>query len=285
MNYIKSPLNYMGGKFKLLSQILPLFPKNIHTFVDVFGGGCNVASNVEAKQFIYNDQIVYLSHLFQFLKTTPADEIIDGVEKTIEDFNLLSVDNGRDGFNALRERYNQDKKSLDLLVLIFFSFNHQLRFNNKREFNTSWGKLTVKYNPTLKNNLKNFTLKLQEKDFTFENKDFTELAYDNLNENDFVYFDPPYIISNATYNDGKRGFKNWTIKEEQALLDLCDELNKKNIKFAISNVLSHKGETNDLLIEWSKKYNVHYLDKQYLNSNYQKKDKISKSTEVLITNY
>ena len=35
--YIKSPLNYTGGKFKLLSQIVPLLPQNINTFVDLFG--------------------------------------------------------------------------------------------------------------------------------------------------------------------------------------------------------------------------------------------------------
>ena len=35
--YIKSPLNYVGGKYKLLPQILPLFPKNIDTFIDLFG--------------------------------------------------------------------------------------------------------------------------------------------------------------------------------------------------------------------------------------------------------
>lgn len=29
---IKSPLNYVGGKFKLLPQILPLFPDSINTF-------------------------------------------------------------------------------------------------------------------------------------------------------------------------------------------------------------------------------------------------------------
>lgn len=36
---IKSPLNYVGGKYKLLPQILPLFPDRIRTFYDVFGGG------------------------------------------------------------------------------------------------------------------------------------------------------------------------------------------------------------------------------------------------------
>ena len=48
--YIKSPLNYVGGKHKLLPQILPLFPKNINTFIDLFGGGFNVGINVSAKR-------------------------------------------------------------------------------------------------------------------------------------------------------------------------------------------------------------------------------------------
>jgi len=34
LNLIQSPLNYTGGKFKLLPQILPLFPQNIDIFVD-----------------------------------------------------------------------------------------------------------------------------------------------------------------------------------------------------------------------------------------------------------
>lgn len=37
--YIKSPLNYTGGKFKLLPQILPLMPDDIENFVDLFCGG------------------------------------------------------------------------------------------------------------------------------------------------------------------------------------------------------------------------------------------------------
>ena len=34
--YIKSPLNYVGGKYKLLPQIMPLFPDNIDTFYDLY---------------------------------------------------------------------------------------------------------------------------------------------------------------------------------------------------------------------------------------------------------
>lgn len=58
--YIQSPLNYIGGKYKLLPQLLPLFPRQIGTFVDLFCGGCNVGVNVRAERTIFNDNIPYL---------------------------------------------------------------------------------------------------------------------------------------------------------------------------------------------------------------------------------
>lgn len=39
MNYIKSPLNYTGGKYKILTLIFEIFPNKIGTFVDLFAGG------------------------------------------------------------------------------------------------------------------------------------------------------------------------------------------------------------------------------------------------------
>ena len=54
-NYIASPLNYIGGKARILDQLLPLMPEEIDTFVDLFCGGCNVGMNVKAGHTIYND--------------------------------------------------------------------------------------------------------------------------------------------------------------------------------------------------------------------------------------
>ena len=96
-----------------------------------------------------------------------------------------------------------------------------------------------------------------------------------------MYLDPPYLISNATYNEQN----GWTEKDELQLLDLLDELNSRGIRFALSNVIEHKGNVNEILKKWSKKYKINYLDYSYKNSNYQKKDKKTKSVEVLITNY
>lgn len=72
-----------------------------------------------------------------------------------------------------------------------------------------------------------------------------------LSRGDLVYCDPPYLITTGSYNDGKRGFKDWTLKEERELLALLDDLDRQGILFALSNVFRHKGLTNDVLIEWT----------------------------------
>ena len=50
---IKSPMNYIGGKYKLLTQILSLFPSKINKFYDVFGGGANLSLNVDSEYVYY----------------------------------------------------------------------------------------------------------------------------------------------------------------------------------------------------------------------------------------
>jgi len=280
--YIKSPLNYTGGKYKILDYILPSFPKNIGTFVDLFGGGFNVGVNVEAERIIYNDHIVFLSQMFEYFRKN-GESIIKKIYSQIEKYEL-SEENA-EGYLALRKEYNKSKDILDLFILTCYSFNHQIRFNSKHEFNTPFGKNRSAYNKVIEENLINFINALQNKNVEFYSKDFTFLYAVVLGEKDFVYADPPYLISNASYNDGKRGFKNWGINEETQLLALLDYLNEKGVKFALSNVLIHKGMSNDKLIEWSKKYNIKHIEKSYNNSSYQRKNKDKETQEILICNY
>ena len=136
----------------------------------------------------------------------------------------------------------------------------------------------------MKDNLINFINRLKEIEISFFNVDYKMIEIDKVTENDFFYLDPPYLITCATYNE-KGG---WKEKDERDLLNLLDKLNDKNIRFALSNVLESKGNSNDILKEWikNKKYNVHNLDVKYGNANYQRVDKNDSTTmEVLITNY
>lgn len=286
--FIKSPLNYTGGKHKLLPQIAPLFPTDINTFIDLFTGGANVAVNVKANRIFANDINYEVIKIFEYFKKQPLDRLLSDIEDIISTYNLTILN--EEGFKELRDDYNHlkvegevYKYSIDLLlfVLICYSFNHQFRFNLKGEFNMPFGKNRSQWNSNIEKNLKDFHSSIIEKDIIFTNKDFRDLKIHNLKEGDFVYADPPYLITCATYNE--QG--GWGEKDEKELLELLDEMDGQKVKFALSNVLFSKGKTNDLLIEWSKKYNVHHLDYTYQNCSYHTKDKETKPDEVLITNY
>ena len=281
--YIKSPLNYTGGKYKLLEKIMPSFPSNNNCFVDLFAGGLNVGINVEADTIYANDQIDYLIELYEFIKETPTDELILLIKEKIE---LYSLDKQNiEGYNKLRDDYNNKKNPLTLFVLTCFSFNHQIRFNNSFKFNTPFGKERSSYNTRIENNLISFSEALKKKNIVLSSCDFREFDFDNIAKGSMVYCDPPYLITTGTYNDGKRGFGDWTEQEESDLLTLLDKLNDNGILFALSNVFLHKGHKNEMLIEWSKKYNTTYLDKKYSNCSYHFKDRDTTTVEVLVTNY
>ncbi|WP_313074812.1 DNA adenine methylase [Lacrimispora sp.] len=281
--YIKSPLNYTGGKYKILESVFQAFPRDVKTFVDVFAGGFNVGINVSAERIICNDQITYLIGLFQLFQKTEINDLLKEIKGIIEKYQLTQQN--KEGYYALRVEYNKSRDIIKLFVLACYAFNHQIRFNNSHEFNSPFGRNRSSFNSNIEKNLTQFCQALQEKNIEFSNVDFLELDYSFLGENDLVYCDPPYLISTGNYNDGNRGFKDWKEKEEQELLGLLDKLDSKGIRFALSNVLYHKGMSNELLIEWSKKYKIHYIDKTYSNCNYHFKERNAVTVEVLVTNY
>lgn len=85
---MKSPLNYIGGKYRLLPQILPLFPKQINTFVDLFAGGLDVSINVDARRIICNDINNYVISLFEYFKETSIDNLTKQIQLVIEEYQL-----------------------------------------------------------------------------------------------------------------------------------------------------------------------------------------------------
>ena len=279
--YIHSPLNYTGGKYSLLNDILPCFPDNLNNFVDLFTGGLNVGINVTANTIYANDQIDYLIEMYEYFQKTDIDEILSDIYRVIDEYKLVPGE--IESYHKLRSDYNSNQTPLKLFVLTCYCFNHLIRFNNSHEFNTSVG--LSGYNSDIEKNLLQFLSALKHKNFIFSTGDFRNFDFSPLVPGDLVYCDPPYLISVGPYNDGKRGFGDWHEQEETDLLNLLDDLNAKGIYFALSNVLYHKGEANTTLIEWSKKYNITYLDKEYSNCNYHIKNKDGVTVEVLVTNY
>lgn len=265
-----------------MNKIYPLFPQKINTFVDLFSGACTVGINSDANKIICNDLINYLPELFNTWKNKSIEDINNYIDKTIAE-NQLSPLN-KESFEKFRSKYNQTKNIEDLFILICYSFNYQIRFNNSHQYNSSFGKEASTMNDNIRNNINKFVGQIHKKDIVFQYGDFKEFDFNQLNSNDFVYCDPPYLISGAVYQDGKRGFKGWNQQDDIDLYNILDDLRNKNIKFALSNMLESKGNKNEYLIKWSEKYNIHNLSMNYGGSNYQRKSE-GKDVEVLITNY
>lgn len=283
-DFCKSPLNYIGGKYSLLNHIIPKFPDEIDTFIDLFAGGLNVAININAKQILANDKNTYLIDMFSYLKANSASKVIDDVKKIISKYSLSKENT--DGYLQLRRDYNTSHSPLLLFVLTCYSFNHQIRFNNNFLFNTPFGKNRSSYNKNIESNLLRFCNLLKEKDIKLSSYDFRNFPFSKVRKGKtVVYCDPPYLITTGSYNDGKRGFGDWTIKEDRELLCLLDFLDQQGVVFFLSNVLIHNGIKNNELIDWSSKYTVYHLNKSYSNCNYHLKNKTEISDEVLITNY
>lgn len=302
---IQSPLNYTGGKFKLLPQILPHFPQDVDLFVDLFCGGGNVGINVPCNKVLFNDNNALLRYMFGTFKNLDKETTFELIDSIIKKYGLSDSDTfgyeyygcnsadglskyNAEGFKRLRDTFNHHINQdyyyyIMLYVLVVYSFNNQIRFNSKGEFNLPAGKRD--FNKKMKEKLSLFIDRLKSGDYTFESFDFREMPNDNWNEKTLVYVDPPYLITCATYNEQD----GWNETLEKELLEYLDNLHKRGIRFALSNVLHSKGKENKLLIEWINnnigKYRVIYLNYTYSNSNYQTKDKTSKTDEVLIVNY
>lgn len=301
--FAKSPLNYVGGKYKLLDQLTKKFPSEVNTFVDYFCGGGNVGVNVKANKVIAVDKEKYLINVLNLFKNYSYIDIINRLDNIISEYKLSNTylkgykyykcdsssglgSYNKDKYLKLREDYNKmkkdsDEKTFKFLVLIIYGFNHQIRFNSAGDFNMPVGKRD--FNASIRKNLLGFCEKLKNKNVDFINEDFKKVKVDSLTSEDFCYFDPPYFLGEASYNENN----NWTEKDEKDLLNYINKLNEKNIKFALSNVTQHRGEKNNILIDWAieNKYNINYLDYNYNNSNYHSKSKFNVTEEVLITNY
>nr|BAV59397.1 modification methylase [Candidatus Endomicrobium trichonymphae] len=230
---IPSPMNYTGGKFKLLPQILPNFPRNINTFVDLFCGGANVGINVSYDKIILNDSGQYIPYLFNTFKNLDKEVLFNMIYKIIDKYELsLSNKYGYKKYNCNSVKglgaYNKEKflkmrkdfnsyKSKDyyyyvlLYVLIIYSFNNQVRFNSKGEFNLPVGKRD--FNTQMIKKLNFFIDRLKSDDFIFTNTDFRKFDTTALTKDDFVYCDPPYLITCASYNEQN----GWTDRDEKDL--------------------------------------------------------------------
>ncbi|MCW8966229.1 MAG: DNA adenine methylase [Candidatus Pacearchaeota archaeon] len=250
--YYESPLNYIGSKSKMIKEIKENLPSKFDSFADIFGGGFNVGLNIDANKIIYNDINYFVKEILESFRTTNTYDYLMYIRRMIKKFGLEKA-NSKSYLKA-REYYNSlspEKKDPRLLyTIILYGFQQQMRFNGNHSFNNPVGMRW--FNDKVLEKFISFSRVLKEKEIVFECSDYVDLLK-NTTKNTFVYMDPPYKLTNGSYNDGKRGFLGWTEDLEQKFLLAVDEINKRNVRFMISYVLEHKGKINKEVKRWVSK--------------------------------
>lgn len=283
MEIIDSPINYSGNKYKIMKFIKPLIPSNINVFYDLFCGGGSVLANIKSNKTIANDINSFIVDILEYFNNNDPHKVICEIESIIKEHKLSKLN--KDTYNRFREYYNNtDNSPINLFVLSCFSFNYQFRFNSKGKYNNSSGYMCNEYNNRIGNNIIKFSNRLRSKEVKFTNTNVFDVDISNIKTDDFVYVDPPYTNSTASYNDNRRFFGGWTKDDDANLFNMLDQLNTRGIRWAMSNAFTNNGTTNRELVGWASNYNVHKLKHNIYKSNYQRKNK-GQTIEVLITNY
>ena len=296
MKIVKPFVKWAGGKNSLIPQITKYYPfelKNgfIERYIEPFVGGGAVLIDIlqkhEIKEAYAFDINIDLINCYNVIKNN-VEELINELDKKEKNFIALNDEERQNYFYDIRAEYNSyklndkldAKRASEFIFLNRTCFNGLYRVNKDGKFNVPCGKYK---NPTIcdSNNLRNLSELI--KNVIFEYGDYRK-SEKYVNNNTFVYFDPPYRPLSAT-----SGFTSYTKEDfnddnQKELAQYYNKLSLKNAKLMLSNSNPKNVNENDNFFEDI--YKGFYINevsaKRMINSNAKGRGEIS---ELLITNY
>lgn len=293
---VKPFLKWAGGKGQLLKEIESYYPFAdgcITKYAEPFVGGGAVLFDILSK---YDLEEVYISDINAELINTyliirdDIDVLIKMLYAMQNDFIPLDTDNRKEYYIEKRERFNSLKvngneninieKAALLVFLNKTCFNGLFRVNKKGLFNVPMGAYK---NPMIcdENNLRAVSEKLQR--VTIVWGDYRE-SVDFIDENTFVYFDPPYrpITDTASFTAYTENLFN--DEKQIELARFVNDMHRKGAKIVISNSDPKNFNTEDDFFD--NIYSAHKIKRveatRMINCNSEARGKIK---ELLISNF
>lgn len=275
-NILASPVvKWVGGKRQLLTVINENIPKGkFKYYCEPFLGGGAVLFDLQPKEAIVNDLNEELMNVYYVIKNN-IDELIRDLKKheNKEDYfyKLRELDRNKEEYNCL----SKVEKASRILYLNKTCFNGLFRVNSSGEFNTPFGRYKK---PNIVNEpiLRAVNSYFNEYNIKFYNKDY-ETVLESLKKDSFVYLDPPYdpVSDSSSFTGYNKGGFNQ--EEQKRLKKCCDKLDKKGIKFLLSN------SATEFIKELYEDYNTQIVKaKRSINSVSNKRGQID---EILVKNY
>ena len=271
---LKPFIKWAGGKRYILPELLKNMPKKIGTYYEPFVGGGALLFAVQPENFVINDLNIELMSAYKCF----SDETL--YTCMMEKLEEHSKNNSAEYYNKIRDDY-KDKNLRELPIVeiaarfIYLNktcFNGLYRVNSRGNFNVPYDKNRKKYyiyNKELFDSISEFLTKNNKNKIL--STDYIEVVKD-AKKGDFVYFDPPYDGTFSSYTSEK--FKD---SDQLKLATLCYELDKKGVKFMVSN------SNTEYVRNLYRKFKIKIVEsKSSISRSNTGRGKVE---EVIITNY
>ena len=293
---VKPFLKWAGGKGQLIKEIEKYYPfenGTVTKYAEPFVGGGAVLFDILDK---YDLQDVYISDTNAELINAyvivrdDIDNLIDLLSKYQSEYVPLETEERKAYYLSKRERFNflcssgkQSDNTEKAALMIFLNktcFNGLYRVNKKGLFNVPMGSYK---NPLICDeiNLRAVSEKLQK--VTIVCGDYRKAA-DFIDENTFVYFDPPYRPITDTANFTAYTENLFNDDDQKKLAEFVNKMHKKHAKIVISNSDPKNSNTNDNFFEdLYSDYKIKRVDAtRMINCNSKARGKIK---ELIISNF
>ena len=290
---VKPFLKWAGGKGQLIDEIEKFYPfdKKINKYAEPFiGGGAvlfDILNKFELEKIYISDVNKELVNCYIAIKEN-VHELIKKLKKLEDEFLVRGKEDRKIYYYEKREKFNKlklennNEKINRAALMIFLNrtcFNGLYRVNKKGLFNVPMGDYK---NPKIcdEENLINVSNKLRNVEVIYG--DYKK-SYDFIDENTFVYFDPPYRPLNQTSSFTSYTEYIFGDKEQIELSEYFRLLNKKGAKLLLSNSDPKNVDINDEFFDdLYKGFDIKRIEaSRAINSRGSKRGKVN---EILISN-
>lgn len=270
------PIKIQGIKTKLVPWILEnvVFSKN-GRWIEPFMGSGVAGFNLNPQKALFCDINPHIISFYEQIKTGKINNVI--AKKYLEKEGKILSEKGAEHYYYVRDRFNEINNPLDFLFLNRSCFNGMIRFNSSLKYNVPFGhkqnRFSQAYITKITNQIKFVETRIRINNWEFKCQSFKE-TLSNVNENDFIYCDPPYIGRHVDYYD------SWDNKDEIALHEL---LTKSKAKFILSTWDTNKYRSNEYLDTiWMDCYKINKKHFYYIGG---KEINRNEMLEALVLNY
>ncbi|MFO0693496.1 MAG: DNA adenine methylase [Polyangiales bacterium] len=224
-------LKWVGGKGRILAQLMPLMPAGVEKMrhVEPFIGGGALFFHQRPERALISDVNPELIGTYESIR--------DDVHGVIDALAALSEVHSKEAYYEVRERYNvrghrtKAERAAMFVYLNKTCFNGLHRVNRRGEFNVPAGEYK---NPRILD-----VDCLKAASHALQKTEIRCAGYDHLLESakpgDFVYFDPPYAPVSDTANFTSYAQDGFGTEDQTRLRDVFKALDRRRCKLMLSN--------------------------------------------------